>query len=134
VISGYLKKFLIVTDYDPESLVEKAQKVMSQDNLTHSTSENMLREKNLINVEGRVHKKLKLNNNFHKRGLMGMTHFKVIQSNKHFTIVPPADIKRINQDCIEVYGDNLRSFVNEYLEDRKKRSLAWSSSQDQQNN
>ena len=88
---------------------------------------------NLINIEGRVHKKLKLNNNFHKRGLMGMTHFKVIQNptTHQFSIIPPIEIKRIKSGSIAIYGDELRARLNEYLDARKKRSLAWSGSQDQ---
>ena len=99
-----------------QPMSEGTRSALSNTN-TNPTNNDLMSGRALINIEGRVHKKMKLNNSFHRRALMGQTHFKMhLNSQNKYQLVPLSEIKRFKGECIEIYGDELRKIVNEHLD------------------
>ena len=65
IISTYAKKFLQISEYDPEEISLLVKQGFSESR-ERPVKKAML---HLINAEGRVGKKYKVNLSFHKRGM-----------------------------------------------------------------
>lgn len=64
---------------------------------------------------------------FHRRTLGSQSSFKIKQtSEKDFQLFSPSD-KRVKSDFIEIYPDQLKKVIQDYLELRKQRQQPWGS-------
>ena len=83
----------------------------------------------MINVEGRLNKKFKMNLSFHKRGMQGAKYYRLQQladSQLYQMFIPSIMTQDKTIDVKDVYPDTLREKVQEYLTDNKNKELAFS--------
>lgn len=122
IIATYAKRYLQVSDYDPEIMAQLAK-------YGAADKGDVKDDLHLINVEGRLNKKFKMNLSFHKRGMQGAKYYRLQQvadSKLYQMFIPSIMTQDKVIDVKDVYPDELREKVQEYLTDTKNKELAFS--------
>lgn len=125
-MATFVKKFLAISDFDPEIMAQMAKYGTAEKDKELLDAD----ERYLINVEGRLNKKFKMNLSFHKRGMQGAKFFKLQKisgTNTYQMFQQNILDQEKNASYLELHPEILRQKVQEYLSQKKSQELAFSS-------